>query len=128
LIIGGIFIGDFPQKEIDDNLSTIVCNNGSAYALAKNSLYTSYNTLTSYSDKDARTICKYGTSYGHVGEFIPMNYTFSPIYTPPAVGEHALYYFACLLGFIFVIKLIKIAVLYILSGATQWKKELRRPY
>ena len=118
LLIGGVSIGTFPSKTINAELSTVNCNNGKVYTLSKNNLYAySYdNTLDSSNAEHARILCKYDTldfyNYRYSNEFILQNYTFTPVYEYPNVGSHILYSILWLVGFILVVKLIKISAFF----------------
>ena len=120
LAIGAISWLSKPTKTIDGYNSSIVCNNGKSYAPNKNSIYLyGWETeLDSSNDKDARILCEYDTLnfYAHSNEFIPKNYTFSPVYEDLKYGSwigYSLLSFFVLWLFVY---LIRIGFFYIAIG------------
>lgn len=120
-----------PHAVIDNNLSTIKCDNGNIYQLNKNNLYiySDDNNLNDTADKHARILCKYDTlnyySNLYSNENIPKNYTFNPVFINPNYSDWLWYSFVGLLILWLGLKLIKVTALYIILGSrSDWKKEL----
>lgn len=83
----GIAYAVMPEREIDDDKSLIVCNNGNVYAPGENLIYIYGDGLDDTDSKHARILCKYDTTAYYSSQFynenIPLNYTFKPSYIEP---------------------------------------------
>ena len=84
LIVLGVFWSFKPHKTLNEQKTSIVCNNGKSHAPSLNQIYVygSEDNLDSYNDKKARILCNYDTLdfYSHDNEFIEKNYIFVPVY------------------------------------------------
>lgn len=128
LTTGVIIYSSKPAKQIDNSTSLIICDNGSSYPLAKNHFFVTED-LSFQDDLSARILCKYDTLNfdAFSNESIPKNYTFKPIYL---ASENNAWLRESLLGILIVwivIKLLKIGVLYIVTGLKPyWKREFKK--
>ncbi len=119
-----------PKEKVDQELSTIKCDNGKSYYLEENniSIYTFNDELSSYSDEKAKILCKYNTLnyFKYSSNNISKNYEFYPVYIKPNYGEWLGYSFLSLMGILIFFKLIKITFFYIVIGEKpQWKSEFK---
>lgn len=120
-----------PQPEINQKLSTIICNNGKIYPLEPNNLYAFGETLWSVEDNHARILCQYNTldyyNYLYSNQFIEKNCQINLQYTKPDYNTWIFYSFLAIVISWISLKLIRIGIQYVTLGIKpRWKKELNK--
>ncbi len=131
--IGVVCVAAFssiPHRTLDENLSTIQCNNGKSYAPGNNSIYLYGDSLSSYDDEKARILCAYDrTNYYSYSAPAYKNYTFVPSYNEADYGPWFFYSLLALLMTWTILKLIRLGVQYVVFATKPiWKKEFKKLY